>query len=589
MAGIVGIALAVAASIAEEPAKTPDQSRIEFQWGVKIPLRDGVHLNATLYTPKEQKGPAPCVFTLTPYIGQSYHERGVYFAARGFPYLTVDVRGRGNSEGVFKPFLQEAHDGYDVVEWLARQPYCNGKVAMWGGSYAGYDQWATAKELPPHLATIVPVASARPAVDFPMLNNMPYPYLLQWLTYTSGKASQAAIFGDNDFWNAKARAWFESGRPFREYDRIVGNPSPDFQEWISHPEPDAYWDSYAPTREQFASMQFPILTITASYDGDQPGAMAFYRDFFAYASAPAKARHYLVIGPWDHAGTRTPRAEVGGLKFGPASLVDLPKLHADWYAWTMQDGPKPQFLKKAVAYYVMGAEQWRYADSLDGVTAEARPFYFDSAQNAVDVFSAGSLTAKPAKRSSPDEYSYDPRDRSQAALQASVDSSSLVDQQLVIASGGKQLVYHTAPFDKDVELSGFFKLSAWIAIDQPDTDFLVSVYEIGRDGSSIYLSGDVLRARYREGLRTPKLVKTPAPLRYDFGRFTFVSRLIKQGSRLRVVIGPANSIYNQKNYNAGGVVSDESIEDARTVKVRLYHDAAHPSALYVPIGQPQTP
>ncbi|HSY97735.1 MAG TPA: CocE/NonD family hydrolase, partial [Steroidobacteraceae bacterium] len=125
-----------------------DAAKVEWQWGVKIPLRDGVRLNATLYKPAGLKEPRPCLFTLTPYIGQSYHDRGMYFAAHGYPFLTVDVRGRGNSEGLFQPLIQEAKDGYDVVEWLAQQPYCNGKISMWGGSYAGYDQWATAKEFP---------------------------------------------------------------------------------------------------------------------------------------------------------------------------------------------------------------------------------------------------------------------------------------------------------------------------------------------------------------------------------------------------------------------------------------------------------
>lgn len=119
---------------------------VEFQWGVQVPLRDGVKLNATVYKPRTQAEPLPCVFTLTPYISQSYHERGMYFAANGYVFLTIDVRGRGNSEGRFTPLLQEAKDGRDVVEWLAKRSYCNGKITMWGGSYAGYNQWATAKE-----------------------------------------------------------------------------------------------------------------------------------------------------------------------------------------------------------------------------------------------------------------------------------------------------------------------------------------------------------------------------------------------------------------------------------------------------------
>jgi uncharacterized protein len=568
--------------LAAEPA---DPTRVKFQWGVKIPLRDGVKLNATVYTPRDQKAPAPCVFTLTPYIGQSYHDRGMYFATHGYPFLTVDVRGRGNSEGQFRPLIQEARDGHDVVEWLAQQPYCNGKVTMWGGSYAGYDQWVTAKEFPPHLATIVPVASPFAGVDFPMRGNIPAPYDLQWLTFTSGNTSQDRIFGDELFWDAKGREWFEGGSPFRQFDTLVGNPSATFQEWLAHPAVDSYWDSYNPTAEQYAKLSIPILTITGHYDGDQPGAMEHYRRYMKNTDAAGRARHYLIIGPWDHAGTRTPEAHVGGLTFGSASLVDLPKLHRDWYAWTMQGGPKPEFLQKHVAYYVMESEKWRYADTLEGVTAQSRAYHLDSVANATDVLASGSLDAARGK-GKPDRYVYDPRDVSIAAVEANIEPGSLTDQHWVHAMRGKQLVYHTAPFDRDTEITGYFKLSAWLAIDRPDTDFSVNIYEIRPDGSSILLTNDVQRARYRESLRTPRLITTREPLRYDFNGFMFTSRLLRHGSRLRLVIGPVNSMFSQKNYNSGGEVSDESMRDAKTVTVQLYHDAAHPSALYVPIGQP---
>ena len=130
------------AAVAAEAAPTKaDPAKVEFQWGARIPLRDGVELAATVYKPRDGGAAVPCVFTLTPYTAQNYHDRGMYFASHGYVFLTVDVRGRGNSAGEFDPMLQEAKDGHDVVEWLAKQPYCNGKVAMWGGSYAGYDQW----------------------------------------------------------------------------------------------------------------------------------------------------------------------------------------------------------------------------------------------------------------------------------------------------------------------------------------------------------------------------------------------------------------------------------------------------------------
>src|SRR6202158_2716214 len=567
-----------------------DTTDIEFHWGIKIRLRDGVHLNATVYTPRNQGAPAPCVFTLTPYISDTYHERGVYFAARGLPFVIVDVRGRGNSEEIFRPLIQEAKDGYDVVEWLSHQPYCDGKVAMWGGSYGGYAQWATAKEFPPHLASIVPAAAPYIGVDFPMRNNIFYPYLMQWLTFTSGHTSQTQIFSDAAFWSAIRRRWHDSGRPFREVDAMLGNPSPIFQEWLIHPEPDAYWDAYNPTADQYARLQIPILTITGSYDDDQPGALEHYREHMRNASPAARARPFLIIGPWDHAGTGTPKREFGGLKLGPASMLDLPRLHLEWYAWTMQNGPKPEFLRKSVAYYLMGAEQWRYADALEEVTARYQNYFLDSSRNATDVFSAGSLSDSKGT-GQPDWYVYDPREvhGPEVDAEASTSGNSVVDQSVTLALRGKAFVYHSALFEKDTEISGFFKLCAWISIDCPDTDLYASVYEIGLDGSSIRLSTDAIRARYREGLRAPKLIRTSEPLRYDFERLTFVSREIKRGHRLRLAIAPMGRLvettFAEKNYNAGGVVAEESAKDAKPVTVRLFHDEAHPSALSVPFGR----
>ena len=123
-----------------------------------------------------------------------------------------------------------------MVEWLAQQPYCNGKVTMWGGSYAGYDQWATAKEFPPHLATIVPVASPYAGIDFPMRGNISSPYLMQWLTFTSGHASQDRIFGDNTSGTRSTASGSSRGEPFKQLDTLVGNPSAIFQEWLAHPD-----------------------------------------------------------------------------------------------------------------------------------------------------------------------------------------------------------------------------------------------------------------------------------------------------------------------------------------------------------------
>lgn len=565
-------------------ATQPDSMGMRVQWGVKIPMRDGVRLSATLYLPAQGVA-APTIFTMTPYVAQVSHEVGVYFAAHGYPFLTVDVRGRGNSEGVFKANGNEAADGYDVVEWLARQSYCNGKVAMWGGSYAGYVQWAAAKELPPHLCTIVPVASPFRGVDSPAPNNIFKPYRIQWLTLIAGRASQDKIFADQSFWNRQFRRWFESGTPFKEIDSFLGQPSSIFQEWMAHPHRDAYWDSYNPSPQQYAQISIPILTITGAYDANQLGALTHYREHLKSKSVEDSTEHYLVIGPWDHAGTRTPKTEFGGLTVGPASLVDLLDLHRQWYAWTLQGGPRPTFLQTHVTYYVMGAEQWRHAVSLEDVTACLKPLYLQSNTNPNDVLRSGSLMDDSGIESDPDHYIYDPRDIGRAELESTLDPVSCVDQRMVYASLGKHLVYHSMPFERDTEVSGFFTLSVWLSIDQSDTDFQAFVYEVHLDGSSVMLTSDCLRARYRESDREERLVRTLEPLRYDFKRFAFVSRRISRGSRLRLVFGPLNSIFSQKNYNSGGVVAEESMQDARSVMVRLFHDAAHPSALYVPLGR----
>jgi len=572
------------------PAHAADAAApVSFEWGMRIPLRDGVELSATLYRPRDQAAPLPCVFTLTPYIAQSYHERGMYFAANGYVFLAIDARGRGNSGGEFTPLLQEAKDGHDVVEWLAAQPYCNGKVSMWGGSYAGYNQWATAKEFPPHLATIVPVASPMAGVDFPMRHQMFYSYDMQWLTLVSGRTGQESIFGDGGFWSAQFRRWYEAGAPFDELDRWVGNPSPIFREWVAHPHADAYWDRYNPTPAEFARLSLPILSITGQYDGDQPGAIALYRAHFAHGAEQAKARHYLVIGPWDHAGTRTPKADFGGMTFGEASRIDMNALHKAWYDWTMKDGDKPGFLADKVAYYVTGEDAWRYAPTLDAVTARRETWYLDSVEGrANDVFASGDLRRDRAGRGRPDRYVHDPLDLSPAEREAEDGDGWLVDQRGDLRAGGGELFYHTPPFAEDVDVAGFFSLSAWIELDRPDTDIMVTLREVRPDGSTVFLASSGIRARYRHDLRRPQPAIPGAVERYDFDEFTFVARRIGKGSRLRLNIAPVNSMYAEKNYNTGGVVAAQSRKDARTVTVTLHHDPRRPSALTVPIAAPSS-
>jgi putative CocE/NonD family hydrolase len=558
---------------------------INFKWGEKIPMRDGVRLNASLYCPKTDQ-PAPAIFTLTPYIADSYHPRADYFARRGLAFVLVDCRGRGNSEGVFEPFVHESQDGADIVAWLAEQPWCDGSVSMWGGSYGGFDQWMTLKQFPAELKTIAPVASAHAGIDFPFFKNIFIAYEMQWLTLVSGVTPNANLFAEASFWIEKFRQLYLDQRPFRELDQVIGNPSPAFQTFIQHPRVDAYWKQMWLNPQEYRQIDLPILTITGHYDGDQPGALHFYREHMQHGSPEAIAKHFLVIGPWDHAGTRTPNREFGGLKFGEGSLVDMNKLHLDWYRWTLQNGPSPEFLKKRVAYYVMGAEIWKYADGLDEIAHEQRRFYLNSqAGQANDVFQSGQLVDEPTDDSEPDGYTYDPLDLRPADIEKEEIKDYLVDQRYELNLFGSGLVYHSQPFEEDTEATGFVRLEVWMALDTPDTDFQVTLSEVLLDGSRIQLAQDMLRARYRLSLEEEALVPAGEILRYEFNGFTFFSRQIAKGSRLRLVLCSPNSIYLQKNYNLGGVVANESKADARTVHVKVYHSREYPSFLEIPIVQ----
>jgi putative CocE/NonD family hydrolase len=588
---------------AASPSPSPTQPPAEYdlRWAVKIPMRDKVELNATLYLPKTPDGSppkTPVIFTLTPYISDSYHARAAYFASHGYAFALVDVRGRGNSGGEFEPFANEPRDGHDVVEWLAKQSFCDGKVAMWGGSYAGFDQWATAKEFPPHLATIVPAAAAHPPLDYPSFQNVGETYDVQWFTFTSGRTGQQNLFADQKFWSTKFLDAYKKYIPFKSLDSFVGNPSTNFQRILKHPVADAYYDAMVPTRQQFQKITLPVLTITGQYDGDELGALTFYRDHIANASPEARAKHFLIIGPWDHAGTRTPTDEVGGVRFGSAAIVDLNDLHRQWYDWTMRNGPKPEFLRNKVAYYLLAPGnsgvngEWKYADNLETLVANPKTFYLDSKNgDANGVFRSGSLTEEQPSEGS-DAFTYDPLDITRGERVDGTDpkeKTAGIDQTYALSIGKDGLVYHTEPLPNETPLVGCPQLTLWVSIDTPDTDLQAHLYEIQPDGTSIVLWSDIRRLRYRESLREPKLVKPGEIVKCEFAPGLFVARRLMKGSRLRLVISSPNSILWQKNYNSGGVVADETAKDARTAHMNVYHDPEHASTIQLRIGESPIP
>lgn len=581
---------------ASASALTQDGDGVSVERRVKIPMRDGTHLVATVYKPAEMDHPLPVLFMLDPYGADRWEKRGRWYARRGYVMAAVDVRGCGHSPGTFRPFETEGRDGYDAAEWLARQPYSNGKLGMFGGSYQGWSQWTVIKEFPPHLRTIIPAVSTYPGTEgIPKNRNINLPYVMSWLQQVERQSGRSHLEGSALL--ERKCEMYRKHVPFARFDSLHGEESPVFQTWMKHPAVDGYWDSLNPTTDDYARMDIPILTLTGYFDADQTGSMLHYRRHFRYASPEARKNHYVVIGPWTHQGVFRAKhsADNAGMTFGEASRIDMLQLHLDWFDWVLKDGPKPAFLKNTFAYYVMGAEQWKYADSLEDIPSSPRKWYLDSGETGARSLSAPGLLGDALPGRSPsDTYTYDPLDTRPGEMEVELGrergsynimgTNALSERYARSVSRFKHgLIYESPPLPEDTEFSGYAKLVAWISMDVPDTDFMVTVHEVRPDGTSIQLTDDALRARYRESPRMPKLATPEEIHRYEFDQFWFFSRVLRRGSRIRLVFMSPNSIHLEKNYNGGGVVAGESARDARTARITLHHDARHASFLELPV------
>ena len=558
---------------------------------VMVPGAGGTMLHGRLYRPTPVDEPRPTIFSMTPYTADDAHEYGTYFARRGYGYLNVDVRGRGASEGTFRPMVQDGADGAAVVNWIARQPWSDGRVAMRGGSYRGMVQWQILAENPGPLRTVVPTASAYPGWDFPNPNGIFLSYATRWLAFVQGQASQGALFGDTEYWNRKYREMHRQGQPFATLDEITGlslRSAQIFKRWIDHPHLDDYWQAPSPDSADYRRLDQPILTITGHFDGDQPGALRYYRKHMKHGSSQGKRQHHLLIGPWSHGGTRHPAKELNGLTFADTAAIDVNRLHRRWFDWVLRDGAKPEILRDRVVYYVMGTGQWRTAPSLAAVADTTRRLYLHSpGKNPSDPFNAGRLTSSRPETEDIDQYVYDPRDTADVATLESMEDDYTEPGAAFL--DGPKLIYHSPPVEERFEMSGQMHLDAWIELDVPDTDLAAWVYEVRPTGRTIYLGQTALRARHRNGVTTSALVEPGTIERYRFDRFYWTSRQIKKGSRIRLVIAPVNDPERQKNYNSGGPPMQETIQDARTATVKFHLGPDHPSKLVLPVRSDQKP
>jgi putative CocE/NonD family hydrolase len=548
-------------------------------------MRDGINLSGTIVKPKHISEKLPVLFMLTPYIADLNEISASYFAKEGYVVITVDTRGRGNSGGIAQPFTsQDGKDGFDVCKWITEQPWCNGKIGMYGGSYLGMVQWLILKENPPSLKTIIPTASVCPGIDFPKRNNIFYTYVAPYLTFISGKTGNRTAFTDIEYWNQIYMYFFSGKLPYSKMIEAAGIKSDDFQKWLKHPLFDDYWKSILPSEKDFKQFNIPILTITGYYDDDQLGAMYYYSNFMKYANPSARDNHYLLLGPWDHSGTRRPQKELGELRFEQNAVLDMNKLQLDWFNWILKNQAKPEFLKDKVTYYTMGKNEWNYASSLQDLQKATLLLYLHSGEKATDVFHSGYLINENANDPTPDSFKYDPMDVSFAKYD--LEEGNLVNYaqyKTREAYKGAGLIYHSNPFDRDITIAGQIKLTASMSMDVKDADFEILLYEIKPDGSSVYLTTDILRARYRNGMEKEDLPVPGQIYTYVFKTPYMFVRKISSGSRLRLVIRNLNSPHYQKNFQSGGNIFEETSSVSKTGTFLLYHNNINNSFLEIPV------
>jgi hypothetical protein len=587
-----------ATAIAAAQAQAQVGPGYDIEMSRLIPMRDGVKLEAWIFRPSRLEARAPAVLELTQYdIDGGRDQDFKTFVARGYVFVQVEVRGRGRSGGEKSDNigLQVGRDGHDAVEWIARQPWSDGHVFMYGGSFVGMTQWHTASQLPPHLSGIAPYVPIYPGWDVPNANGIPEAWSAVILGYVSGRTLNNDYIG-SDYWQKKMLQHYARQEPFRTLDEDIGIAQDDWwmedsrgsklsfmKMWLDHVGDKAFNLAGEPKRAEFAQMKFPVLTATGFFDDDQPGALHYYRRFLQDASPQEAANILLVIGPWDHLGTQHPQKTIEGLTIPDAAVLDMNRLHADWYDWVLGRGPRPALLRDRVTYYMMGADEWRHAHSLDGASSgESLALYLgDRAGTPKDLFHSGKLLQSKPGAEPPATIVDDPRTLPELAVAQYAADEDLLSQFRAYEKDA--LVFHSAPLPHSVEVAGQMRLNLIVGSDTPDFDLWAQVQMVKPDGSAVTLGEDIRRARFRDGFFKQELLEPGQVVTIPF-TFNWMAWRIPAGVRIRLVVMPLNSPDYQKNYNTGGRIGYEDPSKTRVAHITLFHDKSRASALLLPLA-----
>ncbi|HKB72003.1 MAG TPA: CocE/NonD family hydrolase [Thermoanaerobaculia bacterium] len=567
------------APLTESLIAEDDHRRYVVERDLPVRAPGGSTVCALIVRPKASSGRLPALLEFTIYADANENlSEARRAASHGYAGVIGLTRGKGCSPDKPVPYRHDGADSAALIDWIAAQPWSDGRVGMYGGSYSGFTPWAAAKHMPKGLKAMMVGAPAAPGIDVPMEGNVFWNFVYPWPFYTTdNKTLDNATYSDSTRWEKLNHDWYVSGRPYRDLDRIDGTPNPVFDEWIAHPEYDAYWQSMIPYKKEFARIDIPVLTTAGYYYGGPGAAIYYFRQHHQYNP---KAEHYLLIGPYDH--FQAQRGTVGllggfstvlaGYRLDPAAQIDMGELRYQWFDYVLRGGPRPALLKDNVNYEVTGANAWKHAASLAAMADHSWRLH---------------LSAEKAGRT----YRLSEKSPSDAVLTQTVRLADRTDADRKAPGGGVQdkavdvangLEFVSDPLDKPIELSGLFSGRLDFVTNKKDFDFEIDLYERTTAGDYIQLAPYWARASNVADPAHRRLLTPGKRQTLDFRSVRLMSRRLAPGSRVVAVLSVIKEPGRQINYGTGKDVSDETIADAtEPLRIRWFGD----SDLDLPVGR----
>jgi len=551
---IDGVDIAVAQlSTAVKTKPNPRYSKYITDDSLKITMRDGAKVSATIVRKRNVTEPQPVILMCDIYPGESNTTLAKYCAQHGYVGIIADTRGKRLGKEDVEPFEHDASDAYDIIDWISKQSWCNGKVGMYGGSYLGFSQWAAVKKVHPALKTIVPQVAVGPGIDFPATLGIHTGYSLQWLHYVmNNKLTDYEEFVSSKKWHGLYNEWYTSGKAFDALDTMEGRPNKIFHRWLAHPSYDAYWQHMVPYQKEFANIHIPILTITGYWDDDQRGAMYYFDQHRQYRP---DNDDYLVIGPYDHYGAqRQPQRTLRGYTIDSAAYISITDLVFHWFDYILKDSVKPALLKDKINFEVMGTNEWRHVPGMERMNNDTVTFYLSNIRegNAYKLQSSRDLDSKPIEQ----EIDFAERNSTDT-----VADDEMIDD--TVFQSGKSLKFVSEPLSGPMTINGSFVANLNVQINKKDMDVFIGLYQQLPNGRCLMLSENFARCSYIKNRSKRTLLKPGKTENIQFNNTFFTSRKLDKGSRIILLVGVNKNRNFEINYGTGKDVSKETIKDAK--------------------------